>query len=104
MNVWQLSIARMHVCLRLQRKRGCVKLTHSLYLIYLFVFLDEGVGLGVAEVFGFVQVFDAFCLVTFQTLGQTFEEVAIAVVAVKLDALVGCLDGLIIHADSYLKG
>ena len=70
----------------------------------LFVFLDEGVGLGVAEVLGFGKILDTFSLVAFEALGKAFEEVAVAVVAVKFDALVGCLDGLFVHADSYLKG
>ena len=60
--------------------------------------------MGVAEVLGFGKILDTFSLVAFEALGKAFEEVAVAVVAVKLDTLVGCLDGLFLHANSYFKG
>ena len=67
------------------------------------VFLDEGIGLGIAEFLGFLKVLYPFCLVAFEALGKAFEQVAVAIAAVKPDALVGCLNGIVIHAYADLE-
>ncbi len=88
---WPQVPTEVFVCARIETRKPIRRASVSLDIPFsqsvLFVFLDEGVGLGVAEVFGFGKILDTFSLVAFEALG-----------------IVGCLDGLFIHANSYFKG
>ena len=53
------------------------------------ILLDQAFSLRVAQRLGFLQILDAFSLLSFQTLGQSEKQIAVAVVGIDADTLPG---------------
>ena len=66
-----------------------------LHLFLFAVFLNQDIGLGIAEILCLEEIAYALHLVVVKTLGKTEEEIAVTGVGEETYALRGCLDGLV---------